>query len=285
MILGQMTTAYPVSLPSAEGWSFISAQGILIAVGIAVVVSILLGIFRAKKQNVNGVPGWTEVILDAVFAPIVAVVGFVIGFVVKVTGDKAFIAFGALSIYFLGLSVEGYYQALGNKATFIPVPFVSTNADINDLFAAINTDFWGFAGACIFSICIQAYQAWALRDSDPDVAKKRHAEAARHTVPQPSETGLDIAETYRKRYKSSGMKMELSVLVGLIACWLIDAGVALKKYPIFPFTQWQGFGSFCLSLLLIIVTIFGAEIAIASYMKGLEENRMKNSGVTRVSKP
>ena len=224
-------------------------------------------------------------ILDAVFAPIVAVVGFVIGFVVKVTGDKAFIAFGALSIYFLGLSVEGYYQALGNKATFIPVPFVSTNADINDLFAAINTDFWGFAGACIFSICIQAYQAWALRDSDPDVAKKRHAEAARHTVPQPSETGLDIAETYRKRYKSSGMKMELSVLVGLIACWLIDAGVALKKYPIFPFTQWQGFGSFCLSLLLIIVTIFGAEIAIASYMKGLEENRMKNSGVTRVSKP
>lgn len=285
MILGQMTTAYPVSLPSAEGWSFISAQGILIAVGIAVVVSILLGIFRAKKQSVNGVPGWTEVILDAVFAPIVAVVGFVIGFVVKVTGDKAFIAFGALSIYFLGLSVEGYYQALGNKATFIPVPFVSTNADINDLFAAINTDFWGFAGACIFSICIQAYQAWALRDSDPDVAKKRHAEAARHTVPQPSETGLDIAETYRKRYKSSGMKMELSVLVGLIACWLIDAGVALKKYPIFPFTQWQGFGSFCLSLLLIIVTIFGAEIAIASYMKGLEENRMKNSGVTRVSKP
>ena len=285
MILGQMTTAYPVSLPSAEGWSFISAQGILIAVGIAVVVSILLGIFRAKKQRVNGVPGWTEVILDAVFAPIVAVVGFVIGFVVKVTGDKAFIAFGALSIYFLGLSVEGYYQALGNKATFIPVPFVSTNADINDLFAAINTDFWGFAGACIFSICIQAYQAWALRDSDPDVAKKRHAEAARHTVPQPSETGLDIAETYRKRYKSSGMKMELSVLVGLIACWLIDAGVALKKYPIFPFTQWQGFGSFCLSLLLIIVTIFGAEIAIASYMKGLEENRMKNSGVTRVSKP
>ena len=285
MILGQMTTAYPVSLPSAEGWSFISAQGILIAVGIAVVVSILLGIFRAKKQNVNGVPGWTEVILDAVFAPIVAIVGFVIGFVVKVTGDKAFIAFGALSIYFLGLSVEGYYQALGNKATFIPVPFVSTNADINDLFAAINTDFWGFAGACIFSICIQAYQAWALRDSDPDVAKKRHAEAARHTVPQPSETGLDIAETYRKRYKSSGMKMELSVLVGLIACWLIDAGVALKKYPIFPFTQWQGFGSFCLSLLLIIVTIFGAEIAIASYMKGLEENRMKNSGVTRVSKP
>ena len=285
MILGQMTTAYPVSLPSAEGWSFISAQGILIAVGIAVVVSILLGIFRAKKQSVNGVPGWTEVILDAVFAPIVAVVGFVIGFVVKVTGDKAFIAFGALSIYFLGLSVEGYYQALGNKATFIPVPFVSTNADINDLFAAINTDFWGFAGACIFSICIQAYQAWALRDSDPEVAKKRHAEAARHTVPQPSETGLDIAETYRKRYKSSGMKMELSVLVGLIACWLIDAGVALKKYPIFPFTQWQGFGSFCLSLLLIIVTIFGAEIAIASYMKGLEENRMKNSGVTRVSKP
>ena len=285
MILGQMTTAYPVSLPSAEGWSFISAQGILIAVGIAVVVSILLGIFRAKKQSVNGVPGWTEVILDAVFAPIVAVVGFVIGFVVKVTGDKAFIAFGALSIYFLGLSVEGYYQALGNKATFIPVPFVSTNADINDLFAAINTDFWGFAGACIFSICIQAYQAWALRDSDPDVAKKRHAEAARHTVPQPSETGLDIAETYRKRYKSSGMKMELSVLVGLIACWLIDAGVALKKYPIFPFTQWQGFGSFCLSLLLIIVTIFGAEIAIASYMKGLEENRIKNSGVTRVSKP
>ena len=285
MILGQMTTAYPVSLPSAEGWSFISAQGILIAVGIAVVVSILLGIFRARKQNINGVQGWTEVILDAVFAPIVALVGFVIGFVVKVTGDKAFIAFGALSIYFLGLSVEGYYQALGNKATFIPVPFVSTNADINDLFAAINTDFWGFAGACIFSICIQAYQAWALRDSDPDVAKKRHAEAARHTVPQPSETGLDIAETYRKRYKSSGMKMELSVLVGLIACWLIDAGVALKKYPIFPFTQWQGFGSFCLSLLLIIVTIFGAEIAIASYMKGLEENRMKNSGVTRVSKP
>ena len=68
MILGQMTTAYPVSLPSAEGWSFISAQGILIAVGIAVVVSILLGIFRAKKQSVNGVPGWTEVILDAVFA-------------------------------------------------------------------------------------------------------------------------------------------------------------------------------------------------------------------------
>jgi len=285
MILAQMTTAYPVSLPSTEGWSFISAKGILIFIGIAVGVSIILSVLRGRKQNINGVPGWTEVILEAVFAPIVAMVGFVIGFVVKCTGDKSFIAFGCLSIYFLVLSVKGYYQALGNNATFIPVPFVTTNADINDLFTAINTDFWGFAGACVFSICIQAYQAWALRDSDPDVAKKRHAEAARHNVPPASETGLDIAETYRKRYKSSGMKMEFSVLVGLIACWLIDAGVALKKYPIFPFSQWQGFGSFCLSLLLIIITIFGAEITIASYMKGLEENRMKNSGVTRVSKP
>jgi len=285
MILGQMTTAYPVSLPSAEGWSFISARGVVILLGVAVAVSILFSIFRARKQNVNSVPGWTEVILDAVFAPIVALVGFVIGFVVKCTGEKSFIAFGCLSLYFLGLNVEGYYQALGNNATFIPVPFVTTNADINDLFDAINTDFWGFAGACVFSICIQAYQAWALRDSDPDVAKKRHTESARHTVPQPSDTGLDIAEIHRKRYKASGMKMEINVLVGLIACWLIDAGVALKKYPIFPFAQWQGFGNFAVSLLLIIITIFGAEVAIASYMKGREENRLKNSGVTRVSNP
>jgi hypothetical protein len=285
MILSQITNAFPVELPSAEGWSFISARGVVILLGVAVAVSILFSIFRARKQNVNGVPGWTEVILDAVFAPIVALVGFVIGFVVKCTGDKSFIAFGCLSLYFLGLNVEGYYQALGNNATFIPVPFVTTNADINDLFDAINTDFWGFAGACVFSICIQAYQAWALRDSDPDVAKKRHAESARHTVPQPSDTGLDIAEIHRKRYKASGMKMEINVLVGLIACWLIDAGVALKKYPIFPFAQWQGFGNFAVSLLLIIITIFGAEVAIASYMKGREENRLKNSGVTRVSNP
>lgn len=282
MILAQMTTAYPVSLPSAEGWSFISARGVLILAAVAITGSILFSIFRARKQNINGVPGWTEVILDAVFAPIVAVVGFVIGFVVKCTGDKSFIAFGCLSIYFLGLSVEGYYQALGNNATFIPVPFVTTNADINDLFTAINTDFWGFTGACVFSICIQAYQAWALRDIDPDIAKKRHAEAARHTVPQPSDTGLDIAETLRKRYKRSGMKMEFNVLVGLIFSWLIDGGVALKKYPIFPFTQWQGFGSFAISLILIVITIFGAEVAIASYQKGREENRMKNSGVARV---
>ena len=285
MILAQMTTAYPVSLPSTEGWSFISAKGILIFIGIAVGVSIILSVLRGRKHNINGVPGWTEVILDAVFAPIVAVVGFVIGFVVKCTGDKSFIAFGILSIYFLGLSVEGYYQALGNNATFIPIPFVTTNADINDLFTAINTDFWGFTGACVLSICIQAYQAWALRDSDPDVAKKRHAEAARHKVPPASETGLDIAETYRVRYKQSGMKMELNVLVGLILSWLIDAGVALKKYPIFPFAKWQGFGNFAMLFILILITIFGAEIAIASYQKGHEENRMKNAGVTHVPNP
>jgi cbb3-type cytochrome oxidase subunit 3 len=285
MILGQMTTAYPVSLPSAEGWSFISARGVVILIGVAVAVSILFSIFRARKQNVNGVPGWTEVILDAVFAPIVALVGFVIGFVVKCTGDKSFIAFGCLSLYFLGLNVEGYYQALGNNATFIPVPFVTTNADINDLFNAINTDFWGFAGACVFSICIQAYQAWALRDADPEINKKRHAEAARHTVPPANKDGLDIAEVHRQRYKSSGMKMEFNVLVGLIFSWLIDGGVALKKYPIFPFTEWQGFGNFAVSLILIVITIFGAEVAIASYQKGREENRLKNSGVTRVSNP
>lgn len=279
MILAQMTTAYPVGLPAEKGWSFISLNGVLILFGIAVAVSLVLSILRGNQK------GWIELVLDAVFAPIVAVVGFVIGFVVKCTGDKSFIAFGCLSLYFLGLSVEGYYQALGNNVTFIPVPFVDTNANIDDLFNAINTDFWGFAGACVFSICIQAYQAWALRDVDPEINKKRHAEAARHTVPPANKDGLDIAEIHRQRYKSSGMKMEFNVLVGLIFSWLIDSGVALKKYPVFPFTQWSGFGSFAVSLILIVITIFGAEIAIASYQKGREENRMKNSGVTHVSRP
>ncbi|MFZ9739852.1 MAG: hypothetical protein ACO3EZ_17815 [Prochlorotrichaceae cyanobacterium] len=281
MIIGQMTTAYPVGLPAVQGWSFISPQGLAIFAGVAIGVSIIIGVFRARKQKVKGVPGWIEVILDAIFAPIIAVIGFVIGFVVQCTGDKSFIAFGFLSLYFLGLNVEGYYQALGNSASFIPIPFVNNNANINDLFDALRTDFWGFAGACVFSICIQAYQAWALRDPDPEVAKKRHAEAAKHTVPPPSDNGLDIAETYRKRYKRSGMKMEFNVLFGLVVSWVIDAGVAIIKYPAFPFTSWQGFGQFAGAWILIVITIFGSEIAIASYEKGREENRIKTLAMSR----
>jgi hypothetical protein len=286
MILGQMTTAYPVSLPAAESWTFISAKGVLISIGIAVAGSILFSLFRARKQNIHGVQGWTEVILDAVFAPIIALVGFLIGMVVKVTGDKSFIAFGLLSIYFLGLNIEGYYLALGNGGSFMSIPFVNTNADISNLFNAINTDFWVFAGSCVFSVCVQAYQAWALRDVPPEVNKRRFEESAKHKVPAVPTDSLDITAVYHSRYKTSGKKMELNNMVGLSISWIIDIGVAIQKYPLFPFnSKWDGFGSFLLALLLVLITILGSEVAIAGYQKGCEENRIRNSGVARVPNP
>ena len=154
----------------------------------------------SKERNKNEFLETVENLMTYVLLAFGAVVKAV-QFLTQPPGSA--IPYGLMALYFLGLNVEGYWQAINgnNVGSFIYKPFISDNPSFINLWGALgDASFWV---AFLVSMSIQAVQAKVIRDVGVEIAKAQHEEVANYQVPDENPKGLKLAEHRRKNFIES----------------------------------------------------------------------------------
>lgn len=175
------------------------------------------------------------------------------------------ISLGILTVYFVMVNVEGYFQSMSDSAAFLPKPFVESGDLLNLLFALTNPTFWI---AVVVSIAVQGVQSWVMRDIDISKAQAEYESVKGYRVPDEDPDAIDIAEYRRKRLKSAGMKAVRSFGLAIAITYFCDIATALYNFPLMGT---DGVGEFVKHLVWCFISIFGAELAANAFMRSLSE--------------
>lgn len=178
-----------------------------------------------------------------------------ITFITTPPGSAIMLGLGVM--YFAGVSVEGYWQAMNPaNPAFLPKPFIRDGANLAFLVIAfISPSFWL---ASIVSLIVQGIQAFVLREIDIERAKAEYEAVASYRVPEPTEGELDIAEHRRKKFKTIGMRTIRTRGALIALTYAIDTAIAFWNFPVIG----QSTGELLINLVWILASIFGTEAMI-----------------------
>jgi hypothetical protein len=177
------------------------------------------------------------------------------------------ILFGAATIYFYLVSIEGYWQSSDSTLpSFLFKPFINDGANLANLYAALLTStFWI---AAILSLAINAIQAKVLRDVNIAMARQDAEEAARNRMIETPEDAIDIAHHKAEIYHNAGMKAVRAKGAVILLTYLIDFASAFRNYPLNPLEGiWQCFINFC----WVLIAVFAAELVTTFFMEAIED--------------
>lgn len=169
-------------------------------------------------------------------------------------------------IYFVGLSIEGYWQSVpGEHLAFLPKPFIDDDASLINLFPAlIDPSFW-LSG--VLAILIQVVQALAIRENI-EHAKAQYEAVRKYQVPDVDPKAIDLAEHRRQAFKRAGMKTAMSVGFAIVIAYMIDSTIGVYNFPLFGLDG--GIGELLRNLVWVFLSVVGAEIAIALFLNALD---------------
>lgn len=179
------------------------------------------------------------------------------------------VLFGLGVLYFIGLSCEGYWQAaIASAPSFILKPFIADGANpLSVLTALISPSFWV---AATLSTVVQAIQASTLRDIQLAQAQAEYEAISGYSVPEARSDAPELLEFKRRQIKQAGMKaLRLRGFVCLLA-YGIDTIVSFSNFPLFGLA---GVGEVLRNFTWILLSIFGAECAIALFLDALEKGK------------
>lgn len=193
---------------------------------------------------------------------LVAIPANIIIFLTKPPGNT--IVHSIFVVYFVGVSIENYWQTFGNFPSFMPKPGIPDSPDFRVLFAAIRTtSFWG---ATLVAILIGGLQAYALREMDVETAKARYEAVASYEVPDENPKSLDIAEERRKQYQTVGMRtLRLKGLL-IVGSYIVDFVTSFNSYPLLGVSV----GRFLIHLAWNILSVIGTESSVNMFLDSIE---------------
>ncbi|KAM3116337.1 hypothetical protein, partial [Phormidesmis sp. 146-33] len=177
------------------------------------------------------------------------------------------ILFGAATVYFYLVSIEGYWQSSDTSLpSFLFKPFISDSANLNNLYAALFTStFWI---AAILSLSINAVQAKVLRDVNIAMARQEAEEAAKNRMVETPDDAIDYAHHKAEVYHSAGMKAVKAKGAVIILTYLIDFSTAFRNFPINPLNGvWQCFINIC----WVLISVFAAELITTFFLEAIED--------------
>lgn len=177
------------------------------------------------------------------------------------------ILFGAATVYFYLVSIEGYWQSSDNTLpSFLFKPFIDDGANLNNLYAALLTNsFWI---AAILSLSINAIQAKVLRDVNIARAREEAEEAAKNRMVNTLDDAIDYAHYKAEIYHSAGMKAIRAKGAVIILTYLIDFSSAFRNYPVNPLNGvWQCFVNLC----WVMISVFAAELVTTFFLEAIED--------------
>ncbi|HEY9876862.1 MAG TPA: hypothetical protein V6D29_00340 [Leptolyngbyaceae cyanobacterium] len=175
------------------------------------------------------------------------------------------ISLGILTVYFVLVNVEGYYQSMKEVGAFLPKPFIEDGSLLNLLLALTDLTFWI---AVVVSIAVQGVQSWVMRDIDVARAKAEYEAVKDYRVPDADPDAIDLAEYRRQRLKSAGMKAVRSFGLAIAITYFCDISTALNNYPLIGT---DGVSEFVKHLVWCFISILGAELAANAFMRSLAE--------------
>lgn len=197
------------------------------------------------------------VILQIVVLPV-----HILKFLTQPPGNA--IVLGLAVIYFLGVNVEGYWQAMDSaNPSFIPKPFISDDASLTNLFPALLSA--SFYMAFIISLVIQGIQAFSLREKSIERARRDFDKVAGYRVPETPENAVDIAEKRRLQYKRNGIRTMRQRGLAVLLTYLIDICSSVWNYPLIGQDTGTLFVHFCWA----VASVLGTEMMINLFAEAI----------------
>lgn len=220
----------------------------------------------SKTRKVTG-----KDVLNNLLYKLVQIVTLPVRFLVWITHPPgSAILLAGLSLYFILLSAEGYWQALpGIRPAFLPKLFIDDGATLLNLPNVFsNPNFWV---VFVVSLANQCIQAWILRDVAISQAKAEYEAHKNFRVDEGSDDEIQIVDHLRQRYRNAGMRKIRARGLVILLSYAIDVAIALFNFPLIGVRLTT---MFC-HLVWAIAQIIGAELSISQFLLALEESRLQ----------